>query len=262
MKLEERALFGLPIETPFGELKPLSIQDYMVCSLELSVITFDMKRSLHEMRLTLPEERRNSKEITEMLEKLLAEVSLKDFLISYMTPYFSAYIAILARCMFFNIEGDEKKYETARDFLVELSAEEFDNLRKVLMYINGQSGQTAFLDPELQRYKEKAIKFKAKDGEGEAPNVPTLVTSVVAFTGLTFDEIITWNITQLLQVFQRIQMLKGYDTTTLFATVAGDKVEVQEWSKNIVLEDDSNTSNSFALSFDKFEGDIGKKLGN
>lgn len=260
MQLDERALFGLPIETSFGELKPLTVYDYMDCASQLTAMTFDKKRLLHEIRLNQPnKEKQNSKEMTDLLKQLNKELTIKQILINYVSLFFNAYIEITARCLFFNEDNQEERINKATEFLNGLDDKDFEELRKILLYMNGQSEQTAFLNPQMQRKREQGIKFHSKENS-ESPNIPTIVTSIVAYTGLKFEDILGWNVTQLLQMFQRIQMFKGYDVTTLFATVAGDKVEIQEWSQNIEIKNDSNTDSTFAMEFAPFEQKIQKQL--
>lgn len=258
MDLTERAILGLPIETPYGLFKPLTLRDYLERGDALAAITFDKRRVLHEIRLNQDEETQNSTELTKLLREMDSQYSLKQILIEYMEPYFHAYVEIIARC---KVLENEETLEGVREevylMLHEIDPEEFDALRNMILVLNNQSSQTASLDPTIQKWKEKAIKFKSSDKD--APNIPTMVTSVVSFSGHTFEEISNWNITQLLQVFQRIGMLKAYDTTSLFATVT-DKIDIQNWSENIEIEDDSNTSSNVAISFKQFQGNVGDAI--
>lgn len=257
MDLKERALLGIPIDTPFGQLKPLTVYDFLECGDALSAITFDISRVLHEIRLNQPEETQNTKELTEELRQLKANYSLKEILIAYMQPFFHAYVEIVSRCKVLKGEQDlEKVREDTFNELNELSPEEFDSLRKIILEINNQSSQTASLDPTVQKWKEKALRFKSSSDKNGAPNISTMVTSVVVYSGHTYKEVTGWNITQLLQAFQRIGLLKAYDTTTLFATVT-DKIDIQSWSENIEIEDDSNTSKDVALSYSDFKQNVG-----
>lgn len=258
MDFQERAVLGLPIDTPFGKLKPLSIYDFLERGDALSAITFDKPRVLHEIRLNQPEEQRNTKEMTALLREMNEQYSLKDILITYMEPYFHAYVEVISRCS--ELKEDEtfeSKQEEVFEYLKELDAEEFDAFRQIILEINNQATQTASLDPTVQAWKEKALRYKSTaKGDGTAPNLSTMVTSIVSFSGHTFSEILEWNIAQLQQVFQRIGLFKAYDTTTLFSTVT-DKIDIQDWSKNIEIENDSNTSSNVAMSYKAFQQNMG-----
>lgn len=258
MDFRERALLGLPIETPFGELKPLSLLDYLERGDALAAITFDIRRVLHEIRLSQPDEKhRNSEEMTELLREMEKEYSIKQLLITYMEPYFHAYVDIISRCRV--LEGQEtfeEKQKETFEFLQDMEPKEFDALRKIILEINNQPEQTASLDPTVQQWKEKALRYKSSGSGDDSPNLSTMATSIVSFSGHTFEEVLSWNITQLHQVFQRIGFFKAYETTTLFATVT-DKIDIQDWSKNIVIENDSNDSSSFAMSYDSLKSTMG-----
>ena len=258
MNFQERAVLGLSIDTPFGKLKPLSIHEFLERGDALSAITFDKSRVLHEIRLNQPEENRNTKEMTALLREMSENYSLKDILIGYMEPYFHAYVEIISLCSV--LEKDEtfeSKQEEVFEYLKTIDAEEFEAFRQIILEINNQPSQTASLDPTVQAWKEKALRYKSTaKGEGAAPNLSTMVTSIVSFSGHSFEEIMDWNIAQLQHVFQRIGLFKAYDTTTLFSTVT-DKVDIQDWSKNIEIENDSNTSSNVAMSYKAFKQNMG-----
>lgn len=266
MKLEEKALFGLPIVTPFGDFKPMSVYDYMDCAHFLQAISYDKNRILHELRMSQADkEFRESKEFTTALEKISEDHTLKQVINEFMNPYAGAYVEILARCRTFEIKATDKQkakeelIQQAEQYYNSLSDEEFEEVRKILLAINAQAEQTAFLDPELQRFKEKALNIK-QSANTEAPDPSTMITSVVTYTGINFKDVVDWNITQLQHMFQRVALFLSYDTYITFATVAGDKIDAVNWAENIKTEDDSNTSSSFAMSYETFEREIGQKL--
>lgn len=268
MNLEEKALFGIPINTDYGDFKPMTVHDYMECAPFLQAMSYDKKRVLHEIRLAQPEENRKLKEMTETLRKLNEEMSLKEILLSLMPQYINAYIEVLIRCRKFDIElaGEddkedaEKVYLTAQNFLLELEPNQFDEVRDILLSINAQSKQTAFLDPEMQWRKERSLKFNHSQSDAEAPNPSTLVTSVVTYTGINFEEVVNWNITQLQHMFQRVALFHSYQTYITFATVAGDKIDPVNWAENVITRDDSNTDSNFAIEFEAFKSRIGDQL--
>ena len=277
MRLEEMALLGLPIHTEFGEMKPLSVYDYMEVGGELVALSFDKLRCLHEIRLNQPEEKQESKEFTKVLEELNETYSLKNIIISFIPQFFSAYVEVLARCWVMDedlvvvdeegkeLEGQEAKRKVSFDFLQQSSDEVFDAVRMMLLQINGQSEQTAFLDPLLQRKKEQSLRLKEsqkKDSEkSSSPDTSTMVSSVVAFSGLPYVEVLKFNITQLIHTFQRISLMKAHDSSVVIATVAHDSANIVNWMENIEIKNDSNESSNFAMEYDKFKEQMGETLG-
>lgn len=260
MNYEERALLGLPIITKFGEILPLSIFDYIDLGVNMQVMSFDKKRVLHEYRLNQDEQIQESPELTKSLKEVAQERTLKEIIVGLMPVYFNAYVAVVAVSLYKDIEDEEKRLETAFKFVADLEDEDFETLRMILLNINAQSEQTAFIDPMLQARKERSIKFHAKENKQEAPSIPTYISSVVTFSGITYTEVATWNYIQLVHAFQRIAQFKSYDTTTLFMTVAGDKVQPDSWDKNFKMNNDSNTSELFAVEFDTFKKNISNQL--
>lgn len=260
MNFEEMAILGIPIETQFGKVEPLTILDYIELEVQLQVMSFDKKRVLHEYRLNQDEKIRETEDFTEAIKQVASEKSLKDVIVGLMSVYFTAYVAVVSASLFKHIENEEERLKQAYEFLLDLESEDFEHLRKILLSVNAQSEQTAFLDPLLQARKEKSIKFHAKDQKEESPSVTTYISSVVTFSGIPYKEVATWNYIQLIHAFQRIGQFKAYDTSTLFMTVAGDKVTPEPWNKNFKVNDDSNTSSLFAVELDAFEKNIGSKI--
>lgn len=261
MNLEQKALFGLPIHTELGELFPMSVYHYMDCSHFLQAMSFDKKRVLHEIRLAQPKEQQKSKEFTEVLTKIYDEYSLRQILMEMMPQYFAAYVEVLSRCKKFDEPTEENglpsKLEQAQNFLLEITTEQFDELRAMILAINAQPEQTASLNPEIQWHKERALRFNNSKNDTEAPDASTLVTSVVTYTGINFNEVVNWNITQLQHMFQRVAMFQSYQSYIIFATVAGDKIEPVNWAENITTRKDSNTDSNFAVELKTFERNIG-----
>lgn len=256
--LTEKAILGIPIVTDLGSIKPLSIYDYVQFGTELQVMSFEKSRVLHEYRMSIDDEKlKKSRELEERLKEVMEKMSLKDIVVGLVPVFFNAYVAVVAQSMFYDIENEEERAQQAYTLLKDLDDDQFDSLRDIILQINAQGKQKAFLDYELQRKKEQGIRLNT--GSKEGPNVTTLITSVVAFTGIDYDIVKDWNYARLIHTFNRISMLKSYDTTTMFMTVSGD-VEMQSWQDNFKVEDDSATSESFAQSYDSFTKNLGSKL--
>lgn len=261
MKLEEKALFGLPIETAYGSFKPMSVRDYMDCAHFLQAMSFDKKRVLHEIRLAQDKDKRDSKELTAVLNKLNDEMDLREVILSFMPLYFNAYIEVLLRCKVFEDEVNDEAalFNKIKDYLLEIEPDGFEEIRLLLLAVNAQPEQTAWLDPEIQRFKEKAINFKKAKGNDEAPDPSTMVTTVVTYTGINFSRVINWNVTQLQHIFQRVALFISYDTYIKIATVAGgDKLETVNWAENIKTEND--THESYMIELSKFQDKMQKEL--
>ena len=257
MDYVEKAILGIPIVTDLGEIKPLSLYDYVNLGVELQVVSFEKTRILHEYRLNLDIEVQKSKELEAQMKKLNETKSLKEIVTGVIPAFLNAYIAIIAQSMFSDIENTEDRIKKSHDFVKELDDTQFENLRDIILKINSQSKQKAFLDYELQRKKEQGIRLNSQGKEGA--NLVTMISSVVSFSGIDYDIISNWNYARLLHAFNRIAQFKAYDTTTMFMTVSGD-VTANNWQENFEVKDDSATSDSFAVSFDSFTKEVGDKL--
>lgn len=257
MDYTQRAILGLPIVTDLGEVKPLTIYDFVKLETELHVISFEKSRVLHEYRTSLDEETMKSKDLDKRLMEANKEKTLKEIIIGLVPIFFNAYVAIVAQSMYSDIEDEEEKVLKSYELLTGLDDTQFENLRDIILKVNSQGKQKAFLEYEMQRKKEQGIRLNSQGGEGI--NLTTMMSSIVAFTGIDYDVISEWNYTRLIHTFNRISMFKNYDTTTLFMTVSGE-VQMQNWQENYAVQDDSSTSDTFAVALDDFTKGVGSDL--
>ncbi|WP_274316417.1 hypothetical protein [Staphylococcus hyicus] len=250
--IADRAVLGLPIDTPYGEFKPMSIEEYMRRVQSIAVLSYGKKKLLAELGKAYKSKNPQStdKEIHEMLKKLY-ELPFLQLMSEYFTDYLIHYIILLRFCLFYNLNPDNDKEKEdecllkVREFIINLSNEDFDEIRKILMTLNNQTEKIAFLNPKIQRGQDKKEKYFS-GGSDDAPNLSTMITTCVTYSGIDFSIVSKWNAFQLQHAFQRIAQLISYETSRLFATVATD-VEIESWTKNISLEhEEKNTDKEFS----------------
>jgi len=135
-----------------------------------------------------------------------------------------------------------------------LNSNNFDYYRKLIMDMNCVKEEKINPNPEIQKWIEKSKKFKES---GEKLEFSDIVSSVVGYNGLSYNDINEMTIYQLYMTFQRIGQIKGYDTSTLFATVA-EKVDVQSWCKHIDLFEEE----AHGISRENFDKKIGSIFEN
>ncbi|MEJ7218477.1 hypothetical protein [Staphylococcus gallinarum] len=255
--IQDRVILDLPIESPFGDLKPLSILTYMQRLNSLSIVSMNKKYLLAEYGKGYQEQTGDSdKAIFTMLKNMNAKHSLFHLLKEYFTDIMYHYIIITRFVKFHEYNYDpnnpasskdlsineddtpltEKEYTEAilqksLEFIFSLDDDQFDLFRSYLIQLHGQSEPRAFLNPKLQRNEEKGKNSKLKR-KSSSPTLTTMISSCATYMGINYSEITKWNALQLQHSFQRIALFIHNNATTLFSTVASD-VEQVEWSANI-----------------------------
>ena len=209
--LEEFYILGLPIETEIGECKFIKVKDYPNVAQDLSVVSLSKDHIINLLCTKQSKER--CKEIMDAMgNSTLFEVmcTIQDIKESY--------VNVLMRV--FN-----------EDSLEFINEKNFDFYRNLVLKMNCQKEEKINPNPEIQRAIERSRRVKAS--ESEPLTFSSVVTSIVGYNGLTYEDINEFTIYQLYMTFYRISQFKNYDTSTLFATVAPPKSKIESWSKHI-----------------------------
>ena len=208
-RLKEFDILGLPIETPIGNLRFLKVQDYPKCHEYLNAIRMTKD---HIVKLFY------DNGVDDETLKVLKELSLYE-LVMQIADIKHFYVEILeVMC------DDEFEFDLIEE-------QTFYEIRKLILETCVIKEEKINPNPEIQSWIEKSKRFKAQMG-GDM-TFSDIITSVSVGCSLTYEEINNLTIYQLYSNFYRIGHFKNYDTTTLFATVASDKIDIESWSKNI-----------------------------
>lgn len=232
MDMKEFYILGLPVDTPIGHCNFLKVKDYPDYFMSLQIVGLTKNHiiskyselnkdgSLDEFMLEL----RNS----DMFEIAMGIPELHE-----------AYLKLFNKL--FNDEN----------ILFDVTKENFDYYRKLVMTMNCLKEEVINPNPEIQAAIERSRRVKSQ--EGEKLEFSDIVTSVVGYNGLTYSDINEFSLYQLYMTYYRIAQFKNYDTTTLFATVSADKIKIDSWSKHINLYEDEK----YAITQDEFNSAIG-----
>lgn len=212
--IPEFYILGLPIETEIGLVDFIKVKEYPDYYQELHLFSM----SKEELIYRLSEVNKNGS-LNELIE-LIKPLSL--FQISTMLPDLAnAYYKIFTRV--FNSE----------DSLSKINESNFDYYRKLIMRMNVLKEEKINPNPEIQRAIERSKRLKA--AEGDRITFADIVSSVVGYNGLSYKDINEFTLYQLYMTYYRIANIKNYDTSTLFATVSAEKINIESWSKHIDL---------------------------
>ena len=210
---KEFYILGLPINTSIGECQFLKVKDYPDYYMHLQYASMTKDHILLTYRKANKSGDLNSAlEAMENMTHLELVVGLEEFNKIYAE-------------LFIKLFGDP-------DVLSKLTNENFPVIRKMILDMNCVKEEKVNPNPEIQAAIERSIRVKNQSGENLG--FQDIISSIVGFNGLTYSDMNDMTIYQLYMTFQRISTIKGYDTSTLFATVS-PKADITSWCKPIDL---------------------------
>lgn len=259
-KIQERVILGLPIITEFGELKPLSIQEFLKREDSVSVISMSKRKLLAELGQMEQKVTGESDKVIWNKLKELEQLPFIQLLQEYFEQIFHHYVIVTRLCKFFYYddkldeydskeERDKASLEEAYLFLLNLDEEQFDTFRKYLLELHSITDTTAKLNPTLYKREERGRRLFSTPTN--APNLATMASAVAMYGGIDYINIAKWNYLQLSHSFHRIANMIMNRDTTLFSTVSSE-VEIHDWAENVStkpVESNDKTLAQYQKSF-------------
>lgn len=240
---KELFIFGEPIETEVGLIRFLTYKEYLMNMGYLNLISMNVLHFYHQFRKMVDQKD------TEALNELedLKDTKLLSLVLS-IREVTEAYMKVLRLVL------DMNDPEVVEDSLEKIFDDEdlFMRIRKLVLTTNMLSEDEVSPNPEIQRGIDMSRKLKSESGDRQTST--DIISSVVAGTSTTFEEVCKMTVLQLYSIYYRIGAMKNYDTSTLFATVSSD-VKIESWSKSIDLFK-TETSTINKKEFDKKYGDL------
>jgi hypothetical protein len=226
MDIKEFYILGLPINTDIGECQFIKVKEYPDCFMDLQVVSLTKLHLINKYS-----EINKDGSLNEFIEEM-KKYDLFD-LVFTIRELQESYIRLFSK-----VFNNDKS-------ILKITKDNFAYYRKLIMEMNCMKEDVINPNPEIQRAIERSKRVKAN--ESEKLEFHDIVSSVVAHSGLTYQEINEFTIYELYMTYYRIAQIKNYDTSTLFATVS-DKVKVDSWSKHI----DMFADEKHFVSQDKF----------
>jgi hypothetical protein len=208
-------ILGMPIETKIGDCHFLKVKEYPDYFLDLQTI------SLSKLQIINKYEESNRLKKDSLIEEIIGELKKIDlYTMAISVPELQeSYVKVFTKV--FNSD----------DILSEIDENNFTQIRKIVMDMNWVKEEEINPNPEIQRAIERSRRVKSMDGDKLA--FADIVSSVVGYNGLKYQDINEFTVYQLYMTFYRIAQIKNYDTSTLFATVSSEKISIDSWSKHI-----------------------------
>lgn len=211
-------ILGLPIDTELGRCDFLTVKDYPDYFDDLQYMSMTKDAIIYEFGKVS-----NTPEQKSFLEELKSEkVELYD-IATQLPEFINAYLKI-----FMKVFNDEKVVNQ-----IFSDKELFYQYRKLVLMMSCTEEEEVNPNPEIQKWLEKSKKFRRE--QNGSLTFAGIVSSVAVYCGKSYKEIWEMTIYQLYDNFHRISLFKGYDTSTLFATVSSEKVNIENWYKEIDL---------------------------
>lgn len=234
--IQEFYISGLPIETPLGYCHFIQVKEYPHYFGDLQVLALTKQEII-----TKYDEINTSGELDEFIDELharsLFEIAhaLPDVNVSYTT-------------LFDKVFQDEGVFKQVVD------EQSFNYYRSLIMQMNVIKEEKVNPNPEIQRAIERSRRVKSTNSE--KLTFADMISSIVGTTGIPYSTINEFTLYQLYMTYYRIGHIKNYETSTLFATVSTENVQIDSWSKHVDLfEEDSH-----AVSQAEFEKSVTSKI--
>ncbi|RKJ67867.1 hypothetical protein D7X33_24675, partial [Butyricicoccus sp. 1XD8-22] len=205
--------------TKFGKVRFLTYKEYLTHLPQLSLISMNNLHIYYYYKKAITG---LSEEDIKSLEEL-KNTSLYEIVIS--TPQFlQTYIDIFNMLIEFDVDIEITHiFENKDDFM---------GIRKLIMDMNVVTEEDVNPNEEIQRSIERSR--RVKQHESPKQTFIDMVTSIVAGTPHSFEDVYNMNVMQVYALYARLGAFFNYQTSTLFATVA-EKVNIELWNKHIDL---------------------------
>lgn len=217
---QELFILGIPVDTPIGKCHFLKMKDYNDYAAYLNLI----KMSKNEIVYRYSQLNKNG-ELNELIEEM-KKLPLFD-IVNQLPNFNEAYSEVF-----------QKVFQN-EDIFELIDQDNFTSIRKLIIEMHCLKEEKISPNPEVQRRIEQSKRLKRQ--EQELLEVYDMISSIMAFTGVPYKEIAEMTMYQMYMTFYRIDRIKDYDTSILFATVSPEAGKnIKHWSEHVDLFEEEN----------------------
>lgn len=233
INLKEFYIIGEPIDTPIGQCEFIRVKDYPSYFMDLQIVSWTKDQIYYKYS-----QLNKDGSLNEFLDEL-KKISLYETIVS-IPEIKQAYLNVLVK-----VFGDE-------EIINQITEENFNDYRKLVLDMNCLKEEKVNPNPEIQAAIERSRRVKQR--ENEPLEFADIASSIVAASGgIGYKDLGDMTIYQFYMTYHRIAQIKNYDTSTLFATVSSEKINIESWSKHIDLFEEEK----HAISHDEFKKTTG-----
>jgi hypothetical protein len=112
-----------------------------------------------------------------------------------------------------------------------INADNYDEVRKVIMKQNLMFEQKVYKNKLTQQWAEKVLEARKKNSV--EVGIEDMLTTLHVVSGVSYDKLMDYTIYQLQASFNRISKIKGYDTNIAFKCAGADKINLDYFAEKI-----------------------------
>lgn len=234
-------IFGETVQTHLGKIRFLTYREYLTIMPELSLVTQNTLHIYYQYKKQIDANKNSDNEVMEALKEL-KESELLEVVLSTQ-QMLNAYLKVFR--LVFDMNEDNPIEQ------IFSNVDNFNFIRRLVMDMNVLTEEKVSQNEEIQKAMERSKRVKQQNSEEQS--FVDIVTSIVASTSNSFEDVCNMNVFQVYAIYARIGAIFNYQTTTLFATVA-EKVSIESWNKHINLFESSDDVISEKEFKNKFGG--------
>lgn len=213
---EHMWILGSRLKTDYGFIRPLKVKEYPIYSQQIEFLKlqgWEIKSNIiRVVKDTMVE------------ESVTRDLKGNGFLTCVQNNVFQLRSQYLEIFHIF-VDDFEDKY------LWEMTQDEFDWFRRLILAFNGVEYAETNPNPEIQKFN--IMKSIINRSKGAQITFDAIVSSIGVGCGLKPHDIADFSLYQLYAYFKRLEFFKMYDTTTLYKTVdSKDSIKVIDWFKS------------------------------
>jgi len=217
-----RFILNMPIEVDdIGYIYPFTMEEYALYFQYLNVLSVTTNLILQQIDVKNKEYRKEIEEKLKNFDVICSEKSLID---------------ILIKLLFISFKTEEIKYNSQLQ-TIEINSkminrDNYDYIRNSIIKVNNIRLPKQAKTKELQDWFDKSYKLKYSQNN-DSGSMEDIITSIMAFTGYTPDEIKKMTVYQINKLITRLNKISEYDANIQFLCAGGDKIKLEHWSSHI-----------------------------
>jgi len=238
-----RYILNIPIEIDgIGRIYPFTMEEYALYSHYFNILTVTVDLYLQYVDS-------KQKELRKELES-----RIKNFDVVCSQPEF---VEMLLSLLSISFKPQKLKYDSTTQTIFindgKITRDNYDYIRNEIIKVNNIRLPKQAKTKELQEWFDKAYKARSMQNKN-AGDMEDIITSIMAFTGYTPEEIKKMTVYQVNKLIARLNKISEYKTNIQFLCAGAEKINLEHWSSKIDDKDDITVDyNEFVSTMKSFE---------
>lgn len=239
-----RYIFNMPIEIDgIGKLYSFTMDEYIKYNNLFDVLSITLNNILQN----IPEDNIKQREEIENNVKIFDIIISEEYLLN---P--------LCELLYYSFHADNVAWNPSLqqirvdDGIVDRN--NFDYISEQIMKSNNLQFTKQAKTKELQEWFDKKSRLNSSKNNVDMEDI---ITSIMAFTGYTPDQILKLSIYQINSLIERLNKISDYESNVQFLCVGAKDIKLEHWCSHI-----ENKNYDTSMSMDKFTNDMGEIISN